>query len=447
MYFTNYSQVLEHLDTLIVSWNHPIGQRRRERTRYLFSLIGNPQDQLKIIHIAGTSGKWWTASILSQILHSTTDKTIWLHVSPHLIDMRERIQINNALVDTQTVVNTFNILYPAIQQVSDQTFFWTPTYYEVTIALMYMIFAYKKVDYAIVEVGVGWLYDGTNMTDHSKYCIITRQWYDHMEIVGEQLADITRNDAWIITPGSTVITLHHHEQVCNDIIDYRCHTTDSQKNIFDPKNNLIDITYTQKETTFSFTYKDKTMISLTTNLLGPFHLENIGMALTAYHSIAEQEQRNYWILDRDILKHLQRRGRFDLQHYHEIDILLDGAHNVQKMDALITSLFSVYWNQQWKRYIAFKQGKQRQEMCDLIIPYAEHITIGNFSIIQDSPIRSVTEDEIANYLTTKWYTDYTISNDITTTLQSYADTKKPLIITGSLYFLSKVYQVMINLEH
>gem|GEM_PF-7014893 len=81
--------------------------------------------------------------------------------------------------------------------------------------------------------------------------------------------------------------------MCNDIIDYRCHTTDSQKNIFDPKNNLIDITYTQKETTFSFTYKDKTMISLTTNLLGPFHLENIGMALTAYHSIAEQEQRNY----------------------------------------------------------------------------------------------------------------------------------------------------------
>jgi dihydrofolate synthase/folylpolyglutamate synthase len=358
------------------------------------------------------------------------------------------MQINNKLIDETTFVDCLNILYPAIQTVSE-SFFWAPSYYEVTVSLTYLIFATQKVDFAIIEVWCGGLFDGTNVVNAPKYCIITKQWYDHMEIVGESMTEITRNDAGIITPQSIVITLQHAEPVCNDIIDYRCRTQWSKKIIFDPRDNLYDIHYGIQETTFNYHHTiiwDKlptTNPQFLTNLVGPFHLENIGLALTAFFTIIGQERLNldHQIL-REILQSLRRKGRFDLIHHDGKQLLLDGAHNPQKMQALINALTTCYPTSLFTFYIAFKRGKQRQEMIDIIIPYAREIIIGDFVVTQDAQLHSVEPTEIFDYIASKWYTSATFDTDIRSAIWTYEDADNPLIITGSLYFLSCIYMMI-----
>ena len=442
-----------------MSGNHRIfGHLGLERVKYLLSLVDNPQDNVKIIHVAGTSGKGGTCYILSELLQKVAKKSIWLHVSPHLIDLRERIQIDGKLVDETTFVHCLNLLKPAIDTVSD-SFFWPPSYYEVTTSLMYLIFAMKKVDFAIVEVGCGGLLDGTNTSEKPKYCIITKQGYDHLDIVGETMTEITRNDAGIITPDSTVITLHHEESVCNDIIDYQCQTKNAKKVVFDMKDDLCNINYHQNKTTFEYKNNISTELStfglqFSTSLLGPFHLENLWLALTTFFTICDKE---HLTIDNEslsiTLQHLHRKGRFDLLTYKDKELLLDWAHNPQKMQALIDTLNVVYCSGEWcsslqkqrhsplrSFYISFKQGKQRQEMLDILIPHAREIIIGDFMTVQDFKLHSVPVEEILEYLLSKWFEHASIDTDPERVIHNYQDDNaKPLVITWSLYFLSCIY--------
>lgn len=448
--FTSYQKALDYIYSLTMTSTHRIfGHIGLERVKCLLSLIDNPQDKLNIIHIAGTSGKGGTSYILSQLLQKVTKQNVWLHVSPHLIDLRERIQINGQLVEQEVFIEALNILYPAIQTVSD-SFFWAPSYYETTTSLMYLIFAMKQVDYAIVEVWCGGLYDGTNVSEKSKYCIITKQWYDHMEIVGESMTEITRNDAGIITPWSTIITLDHEIETCNEIIDYRCKKQNAKKILFDMNTNLKNIEYQSDKTSFEYNHKLPTFnFSLSTNLVGPFHLENLWLALTAFLTITEQEK----LLPRNtagqesqletVLENLHRAGRFDSIQYNNKSLLLDGAHNVQKMQALLDTLLICYLRQTFTFYVSFKQGKQRQEMLDLIIPYAEEIIIGDFMITQDFRLHSVAPHDILAYLQSKGFEQASIDTDIIHVIEHHTwSPDQPLVITGSLYFLSTIYPMI-----
>lgn len=105
-----------------------------------------------------------------------------------------------------------------------------------------------------------------------------------MDIVGHTMTEITRNDSGIITPNSTVITLQHEEAICNDIIDYRCQTKNAKKIVFNPQKDLQNINYQSDQTVFDYKHVLSTFHclprhslrgSLSTNLLGPFHLENL----------------------------------------------------------------------------------------------------------------------------------------------------------------------------
>lgn len=455
MNFNNYPEALDYIYSLTMTGNHRIfGHLGLERVKYLLSLVDNPQDQVKIIHVAGTSGKGWTCYILSELLQKVAKKKVWLHVSPHLVDLRERMQINGQLVNEQTFVDCLNILTPAIQTVSE-SFFWAPSYYEVTTCLSYLIFAHQKVDYAIIEVGCGWLLDGTNVSDKAKYCIITKQWFDHMDIVGNTMTEITRNDAGIITPNSTVITLQHGETICNDIIDYRCQTKNAKKIVFNLQKDLQNINYQSDQTVFDYTITIPWELStfnfqLSTSLLGPFHLENLGLALTAFFTICEQslfplEKGGRGDLVLTTLQALHRKGRFDLISYENKNILLDWAHNPQKMQALINTLNIIFPKhfgssapQLFSFYLSFKQGKQRQEMLDIIIPHAKEIIIGDFMVVQDFKLHSVSPQEILDYLHSKGYENTSINTDPLNAIENHKDSH-PLIITWSLYFLSCIY--------
>ncbi|HEX7542763.1 MAG TPA: bifunctional folylpolyglutamate synthase/dihydrofolate synthase, partial [Patescibacteria group bacterium] len=141
------------------------GELGLKRAKYFLHLLGDPQEKLKIIHVAGTSGKGSTCYLISSLLAGQGFK-VGLHQSPHLTDVAERFQINNQIISKEEFIFYLNKIIPTINIVG-KTFHGLPTYFEILVGLAYLIFYEKKVDYAVMETGLGGWYDGTNIVSRS----------------------------------------------------------------------------------------------------------------------------------------------------------------------------------------------------------------------------------------------------------------------------------------
>ena len=149
------------------------GQVGLDRTKYLMKLLGDPQEKIKIIHIAGTSGKGSTAHYLSQLLGCHGFK-VGLSLSPHLVDIRERAQVGGKLLSEKKFVGYMNTLLTAFNKMKKYEY-GTPTYFELVQALAFLAFYKERVDYAVIETGMGGTYDATNVVkNNSKMALITK---------------------------------------------------------------------------------------------------------------------------------------------------------------------------------------------------------------------------------------------------------------------------------
>ena len=176
-----------------------------ENSRGLMSILGEPQKSFRSVHIAGTNGKGSTASIIASILRETGFK-VGLYTSPHLISFTERIKINNSPVLESDVIRLVSFIRKAITNADIN-----PTFFEFVTAMALYYFARKKVDWAVVEVGMGGRLDATNilLPDVS---VITNISLEHREFLGESLSAIAAEKAGIIKPSVPVVTATtHHE--------------------------------------------------------------------------------------------------------------------------------------------------------------------------------------------------------------------------------------------
>src|SRR5574344_2950696 len=175
------------------------GDMQLDRMKLLMEYLGNPQDDLKVIHVAGTSGKTSTTYYIRALLQASSLKT-GLTISPHIATIRERIQINGELVEEDSFVDYFNEFYDGVQGFDPK-----PTFFELVTAFAYWVFKKEKVDYAIIETGLGGRLDATNVVERTdKVSIITPIGFDHTDILGNTLKSIAGEKAEIIQPGSKV---------------------------------------------------------------------------------------------------------------------------------------------------------------------------------------------------------------------------------------------------
>ena len=158
--------------------------------------LNQPQEQIKTIHVAGTNGKGSTAHLMASVLQEHGLK-VGLYTSPHLKDFRERIKINGKCIDKAFVVD-FVLNHRSYFESHSLSFF------EMTVGLAFSYFFEKKVDIAVIEVGMGGRLDGTNLI-HPELCVITNIGWDHMQFLGESLAEIAAEKAGIIKSHTPVI--------------------------------------------------------------------------------------------------------------------------------------------------------------------------------------------------------------------------------------------------
>ncbi|MDO8515094.1 MAG: Mur ligase family protein [bacterium] len=437
-----YHEALDYLCTFIPvekQYKYP-GDFGLRRTYYFLKLLGEPQNHLKIIHIAGTSGKSSTAFFTSHILHSSGFK-VGLHVSPHLLDIRERFQINNKLLDEKKFLHYVNLLIPLIKRMK-KTKFGLPTYFEITVVLAYFIFYSEKVDYAVIETGLGGLLDATNVVErHDVINIITQIGHDHTEILGKTLDKITLQKTGIIKKNNCVITFGQRKKVLKIIRD---ESAKQEAKLYVIGKGSVRNIQLFPNPNFSFKFLNTEMKDITLRMLGSFQIQNCSLALAASVVLAK---RDGFIQDIEKIKGLLStvcyQGRLEKLKVKKCTVILDGAHNPQKMNALIVNLKKYFPNQKFAFLLGFKSGKDIRNILKCILPVAEKIIVTTFfnqTKFQGYKISAQKTDRITKTLTSYGFNKFIVCKIPGSALGKLLRGRKTVkVITGSLYLLSEIY--------
>lgn len=432
---TTFEQALQYLFSHIPSnesRKFP-GELGKERMKMVMKEIGNPQEKYKVIHIAGTSGKGSVATLTSYAL-AKQGFTVGLQLSPHLLDIRERVQINNELITQKKFITYLNEIIPIIDTVSNSEY-GEVTYFEILVALGYYAFWKETVDYAVIETGMGGLYDGTNIvTRKDKLSVITRVGFDHMSVLGNTLPEIAAQKAGIIQTGNTVIISPQEEAVSQVLQD-----TAQKKNaeIVAVKEKDFTVEQVTKNGTVFVDNKRNRKISL--SLIGAHQAENAQVVVEIIHTLSQQEE---WTLNEEgmdiALQEAKLPGRMDIVNTESSTLIIDGAHNIQKMEAFLTALHQLYPKEKHTFLIAFKHGKDIESMIQAIEPMAKEILVTDFWIdTQDMLNISEPIDVVASYV--KNVPVLAVSG-VKEALKTAMAKDSRVVITGSLYFSSEIYK-------
>ncbi len=270
-----------------------------ERTEALLGRIGNPENSLKFIHVAGTNGKGSTAAMISSVMQHAGYK-VGLYTSPHIMDFEERIRVNGSKISRKSTVSLIRRLK---RKYSGQTFF------EFTTALAFQYFHEEKVDVVVCEVGLGGRLDATNVI--VPHCsIITTIDYDHMNLLGSSITDIAQEKAGIIKPGVPVVTIANGiaYQTIRRVAS-SCHAK-----VHTVRDNDI-----------------MRMRKLELSLRGVHQYENAAIAEKACRLLA---RNGFHISDDMIVRGLQNTSWPGRMQFLRQNVLVDAAHNPQGVRVL-----------------------------------------------------------------------------------------------------------------
>ena len=304
-----------------------------ERMNSLLKLLGNPQDDLKIIHVAGTNGKGSVCRYIYSVLQAAGYKT-GLYTSPFLEVFNERIELDGRYItDEDLAAYTDRVLDCAEKMVARGEH--SPTEFEVVTAIAFLYFKEKGCDYAVMEVGLGGRGDSTNVCRSPLISVITSISYDHTDRLGNTLAEIAAEKAGIIKEGCPVVTSAEAEDALKVIEDK---ASELGCMYFETRH----IPYTVKAqglagSTFDVNIQGVSFDNLEISMPGEHQIKNAICALSALNILEERGNVN---LHRDAvyrgLKAARQTGRFEVMSakYEKPIVIIDGAHNPDGASAL-----------------------------------------------------------------------------------------------------------------
>ena len=295
--------------------------------------LDNPHLLAKTVHIAGTKGKGSTAAMVASILSTASYKT-GLYTSPHLHSFRERINIDGQPISERELIALVEKIKPYVENINREGKFSQLTTFEILTALAFTYFREKKVDFQVLEVGLGGRLDATNVVKPI-VCVITSVSFDHMDVLGNSLAQIAAEKAGIIKPGCIVITSPQSPEVAQ-VIDRICR----EKGV---KLIKVGEEVTWQRGNFnlsgqSFWVKGiKGEYEVTIPLLGGHQLENAASAIAAVEALADFGIK---VPPKHIAQGLARtqwQGRLQILQ-SEPFLIVDPAHNADSAKKLTIAL-------------------------------------------------------------------------------------------------------------
>lgn len=289
--------------------------------------FGNPQDKIKVIHVAGTNGKGSTAKMLANVLSKNLKCGIF--TSPYMVKINEEISINGVDISDEDFCDLMDRIRPVAEKCDKEGYHIT--YFEFLTAMVYLYFYEQKVDVAVIEVGLGGSLDSTNIIKSPIASVICSISMDHMNVLGSTIEEIAANKAGIIKKNRPVFVYPQTSEKAFEVIKEKAKVEDSELFTFN-KNEIKIKEISNKGNIFDFkSYKD-----IQTSLRGKHQIYNASLALM----VLDYFKDDFNLSEEDIkdgIKETYNPGRLDLVSTNP-RVLLDGSHNKESIDALLESL-------------------------------------------------------------------------------------------------------------
>lgn len=326
--------------------------------------LGNPQNKLKFVHIAGTNGKGSTLSLISTILTKAGYK-VGRYISPTIYEYRERFQINGKYITKKDLCEYIDNIKSVCDEIVTDGL-PHPTPFEVETAIAFDYFYKKGCDIVVLETGMGGLSDATNIVKNTLVSVIASVGMDHMQFLGNTLEKIAEQKCGIIKENSKVVTFKQNEEVMN-VIKKTAEGKSSSLTIVDPENIKKAKSSLEKQV---FDYKEYKKLEL--SLIGRFQLINACLAIEAVLALAEDDFKVDEKAIRKGLLECSWDGRFSLVGNKPV-FIVDGAHNEDAARKLADSIEFYFTNKRIIYIMGMLKDKDYSRVVEITHKYASQI--------------------------------------------------------------------------
>ena len=353
--------------------------------RQLMSLLGDPQNDYPIIHVAGSKGKGSTSALIASALRAA-DHKVGLYTSPHLQDFTERMQINGQPIPQDEFAALVEEIKPAVEQVPYITTF------ELTTALGFLYFSRQKVDVAVIEVGLGGRLDATNIVT-PLVSVITSISKEHTAVLGDTLKKIAREKLGIVKDDIPFVVAPQKDEVI-PVVDLRAEEMDAPLTLvgrdvhYEIKKRTIDgqvfdVWFEPKG------YEKVVKVRLSIPLLGDHQVEN---AVTAYAALTIARQRGLVFSAPHIKQgfiETEWPGRFEIWQEKNPTIILDAAHTPESVHKLKLTLNEYFPETPCVLIFGVSEDKNARKMLKILAPRVDTVILTR----ADHP-RALTAEEL-----------------------------------------------------
>lgn len=364
--------------------NTPRWQESRyglERTRELLSLLGDPQDALRFVHVAGTNGKGSVCAFVESVLRHAGYKT-GMFTSPYIKDFEERIRVDGGNISKGDLAEATLDVKAAAESMEDH-----PTEFELMTAVAFLHFARQGCDIVVAEVGLGGRLDSTNVIDEPEVSVIARIGLDHTSILGGSLSEIAREKAGIVKEGCPVVSWPQEPEAMREI-DMRAAERGAQLRKPDLSQACIVSKPSKDDPFWEFSYAG--MEGLRIGLLGAYQPYNAVLALEALSAL--RELRGWAVPEDSVRAGLESAvwpGRFEMIGRNP-SFIVDGGHNAQGAEALAETLKTLFPEAKPVFLIGVLEDKDYPEMLESVLPFGS----GFVCVSPDSP-RALPAEKLA----------------------------------------------------
>ena len=356
----NYKEARVYLDE-VSKYGSVLGL---ESMRELLRRLGDPQNELKFIHISGTNGKGSVLAYLSTILSGAGYRT-GRYISPTLFSYRERIQVDGEYIEKESLACHVTAIAAAAEDMQ-KAGLPSPTVFEIETALAFLYFKEKRCDIVTLEVGCGGLLDATNVITTTLMEVIASISMDHTDLLGDTLAKIAAQKAGIIKPDTMVVSAQQKSEAAQ-VIEDTCKEQHCTLQMVD-ESKISNVHYGAEGQTFSY----KTWENVAISLAGSYQIKNAALALEGVEAL---RKLGYALSDQQVregLLHTAWRGRFTTLR-RDPTVIIDGAHNPAAALELKESLERYFPGKMVYFVMGMFKDKDYAQVIDLTAPLARHI--------------------------------------------------------------------------
>ena len=360
----NYKEALDYIHSVSNFFCKP----GLERIAMLCNMLGNPQDKLRFVHVAGTNGKGSFCSMLASVLKEE-GYTTGLYTSPYIVDFNERIMVNGVMISDSELTDITAYVKGFADSMSDK-----PTEFELVTAIAFEYFYRKKCDIVVLECGLGGRYDATNIIKNSVLSVITGVSIDHTNFLGNTIEEIAGEKAGIIKEGVSCLWCGNNADAC-EIIKDNCEKQHSH--LYVVEHNKLDIKACDlSKTVFDF----DGLRDISISLLGTYQPINAVNVISAVRLLDKSDFSISETSLRDGLGKAVWHARFELINKCPV-VIADGAHNPEGIENAVMSIQNYFGEQKVNVVTGVMKDKDYEYIAEVLSKVAFKV----FCITPDNP--------------------------------------------------------------